>query len=291
MSLGTDRHTSASAAVLELLLRAASSAVAATPTDNRYVLADTITSVVPSLAPRLFSRTWTNYARAFSVSRSRAQSLARLSIRNFGRMAVDFLWVRTLSNAQVESITQLAGDKYLWGALAAGRGVILVLPHVGCWDVAAARSSAAGLHIAIVTESTRQAQLASASRRRPGITLVHRDRSLRVLLRALQHNEGVALLSDLARKGLQTEKVAFFGNDARFPTGPGRLSERTNAPVVAVTCVRTSSCRYRVEFRPPIWPRAVSASEIVGQIAREFEALISRYPDQWYPFGHIWAST
>ena len=282
--------------MLELSLRAASSAVSATPTEKRYLVADAITSLIPLVAPRLFRRTQHNFARALDTDAAQPtmQRLARASIRNFGRMAVDFLWVRTLSDSEVEAATDLSDDVYLWDSLRAGRGVILVLPHLGCWDVAAARASATGLHIAIVTEGTWAARLAAASRSRRGISLVRRDHSLRVLLRALHTNEGVVLLSDLARPGVQTVDVPFFGQDAPLPSGPARLSARTGAPIVAVACVRTSTCRYRVEFRPPIWPNSINLSRdeslhaLTAPIATEFEALIRKYPDQWYPFGKIW---
>jgi lauroyl/myristoyl acyltransferase len=155
--------------------------------------------------------------------------------------------------------------------------------------VAAARASAAGLPITIVTEDSWAARLASASRNRPGISLAPLDRSPRVLFRALQRNEGVVLLSDLARGGVQTVTVPFFGSDAPLPSGPARLSMHTEAPIAAVTCVRTFPFRYRVEFHPAIWPCTESVQDLTAQIAGEFEALIRKYPDQWYPVGRIWS--
>jgi KDO2-lipid IV(A) lauroyltransferase len=273
---------------------AASAGVATIRAPSRYVLADAITAFVPLLAPRLFKRTQDNFIRAFGADCA-ARQLARASIRSFGRMAVDFLWVRTLSNEAVRQVTTLVGDDQLWEALRARRGAILVLPHLGCWDVAAARASAAGFPILIVTEGTWAARLASASRRRPGITLVSRESSMRELLRALKRNEGVVLLSDLARPGLQTVVVPFFGRPAALPSGPARLSARTGAPIIPVACIRTAICRYQVEFCAPIWPDAFdrkgerTVQTITAAIAGNFEELIRRHPDQWYPFGHIWS--
>jgi KDO2-lipid IV(A) lauroyltransferase len=263
-----------------------SAAIAALPRGRRYVLADAITSIVPACAPRVFARTERNFARAFGASA--APRLARASIRNFGRMAVDFLWVRTLPNSAVEAITSLVGDEHLWQALARCRGVILALPHLGCWDVAAARASAAGLPIVVVTESSWAARLASASRERPGVTLAPLDHSPRALLRALRDNTAVVLLSDLARPGIQTLSVPFFGQPAPLPSGPARLSARTGAPIVVLACARTAPCRYRIEFRPPIWPDGAEPHALTRRIAADFEALIRAYPEQWYPFGQIW---
>ena len=283
--------------MLELLLDGASLAVRAAPAHRRYLLADAVTSLVPVVAPGLFRRTQANFARAFHAQGAqgahRAARLARASIHNFGRMATDFLWIRTLAPREVESFTTLSGDTHLWEVLRAGRGVILVLPHMGCWDVAAARASAAGLPITIVTEDTWAARLVSFSRQRPGVALVSRDRSLRALVSALRRNEAVVLLSDLARPGVQTVEVPFFEYPAPLPSGPARLSARTGAPIVAVACVRTAECHYRVDIRPPIWPDGGVARDghvhaLTRRIAADFQVLITQYPDQWYPFGRVW---
>jgi KDO2-lipid IV(A) lauroyltransferase len=280
--------------VLERCLQAASAGVASIPARHRYRVADAVTALVPLLAPRLYRRTSDNFARALRIPHG--ERLARASIRNFGRMAVDFLWVRTLDDADVLAATRLGHEQHVWAALAAGRGVVLVLPHLGCWDVAAARASASGVPVSIVTESGWQAHLAAASRVRPGVKLVPRDRSLRALLEALRRNEGVVLLSDLARPGLQTIEVPFLGGTAPLPSGPARLALKTGAPLVALACVRTSPFNYSLEFRPPIWPprvpanRAETVETLTAQIAREFEALVRACPEQWYPFGEVWSN-
>jgi KDO2-lipid IV(A) lauroyltransferase len=204
-------------------------------------------------------------------------------------MAVDFLWVRTLASSEIEAVTSFSGEAYLWDSLQSNRGTIFVLPHLGCWDVAAARASTAGLAITIVTEGTWAARFAAGARRRPGISLVSRDHSLRALLRALKRNEGVVLLSDLARPGVHTIDVPFFGYSAPLPSGPARLSARTGAPIIALACVRIAASRYRLEFRPPIWPDEASLDLLTARMAAEFECLIREYPDQWYPFGRIWS--
>ena len=110
--------------MLELLLDVASLAVRAAPARRRYLLADAVTSLVPVVAPGLFRRTQANFARAFHDSREQqAARLAHASIHNFGRMATDFLWIRTVAHREVESFTTLSGDAHLWEALRAGRGV------------------------------------------------------------------------------------------------------------------------------------------------------------------------
>jgi phosphatidylinositol dimannoside acyltransferase len=284
--------------VLERLLDLASALIRACPGPVRYAPADLITAVLALAWPRLRAQALENFAIAFDTGprERRPRALARASVRSFGRMATDFLWLRTLAQEEIPRVAEAAGVEHLAGALRAGRGVILVLPHLGCWDVAAALASAAGLPITIVTEDGWGARLVAGSRRRPGVRLAPRERSLRPLLRALGRNEAVALLADLARSGVHTLEVPFFGRPAPMPSGPARLSVRTGAPILVVCAVRSAPGRYRVELQPPLRTGADSDEEsavrqLTAGMAAGFERAIRAYPDQWYPFSPIWPAT
>lgn len=135
-------------------------------------------------------------------------------------------------------------------------GCVVRPARVGCWDVAAARASAASVRITIVSEATWAARFAAASRQRSHVTVVPRDRALGPLLAALARSGGAVLMSDLARLGLQVAQVPFFGQDVSVPIGPARSSVRTSAPMVLLACGRTGEFRYKVQCGPPIWPTA-----------------------------------
>jgi KDO2-lipid IV(A) lauroyltransferase len=223
----------------------------------------------------------------------RVRAVAARAVRNFGRMASDFLVVRTMTAAQVRAWVTTSGEQHLYTALAAGHGVIFALPHVGSWDVAAAYSAAAYGPLTVVVESNWATELVAGSRTKQGVTLAARDRSLRAVLRALARNECVAIMSDLAREGLQMAEVPFFGRAAPFPLGPARLARHTGAAILVVDCVRLPDGRYRLEAQPPLrsdphLPAAQDAVALTAAIAAGFERIIRAYPDQWYPFGRIW---
>ncbi|HEY7782371.1 MAG TPA: lysophospholipid acyltransferase family protein [Ktedonobacterales bacterium] len=266
------------------------------PPRVRYLPADAITAVVARVWGRgaVVER---NFARVLGVPPRdpRARTLARRSLRNFGRMAIDFLASTAMSDAEVWRWVTPVGESMLAEALAPGHGVIFAMPHIGSWDVCGAYAAAYGFKVTVVIDNHLLAQLVSGARRyrAGGVTLAPRDRSLRMLYQALARNEGIVLLSDVAEGAGPTLAVPFFGRPARFPVGAARLALRTGAPIVVLACVRMPDGRYRIEGQPPIWPdRAQSQDEAVrgltAAMAAGYERVITRYPEHWYPFHAIW---
>jgi KDO2-lipid IV(A) lauroyltransferase len=266
------------------------------PRRVRYLAADAVAGLVAGLWIDRRSIAEQNFALLLDLPATdpRVAGLARRSFQNFGRMAIDFLVVRAMSAEEILTWVEPVGEDHLARALRGGRGAILVVPHVGSWDVAAAFAAACGYDLTIVTESTWAAELVAGSRRSRHITLVPRTGSVRPVFSALARNEAVVLLGDLARPGLETAEVAFFGRPASFPIGPARLALRTGAAVLVASSVRLPDGRYRVEARPPLpvdpeRPSDEAIQDLTARIARDFERVIAAYPEQWYPFSPIWA--
>lgn len=266
---------------------------------QRYGVVDLITAPMAPLMGRRMRVIAQNYATILDVEPSDpvAQRLARESIQNYGRMAMDFLAARTMSDEETLRWVRCEGVEHLAEAQRGGKGVILALPHLGSWDVAAVFAQAFGCELTIVTESNWGTELVAGSRREHGVTLAPRDEglSLRLLFRSLARNECVVMLSDMANEGVQTIDVPFFGRPAPFPMGPARLSHRTGAPIMVVASVRQPDGTYLVQAQPLLradrrQPADEAAMELTTAMARGFERIIANYPAQWYPFHPIWRS-
>lgn len=267
------------------------------PDKHRYRPADAITAAITVMWSRRLPLTAQNFATALGLpaDHPRVYHLARASIRNYGRMAIDFLMVRTMSADEVLRWVAPVHAEYLDEALHDGRGAILVLPHAGSWDVAAAFAQSYGYQINVVTEASWAAELVAGSRHGGGVTLIPRDRSLRPLFRALARNQCVVMLADIAHDEIQTVEVPFFGRPAPLPAGPARLSEHTGAPILVISCVRLRDGSYRIEAHRPLRTQAGMATEeavtaLTAAIAADFERIIAAYPEQWYPFHRVWPS-
>lgn len=281
--------------VATALMDATSYTLRRLPPPIRYLPADAVTLPLTRLALPHKAVIERNFAVMLGLpdDHPRVRSLARASVENFGRMAIDYLGVRTMTADEVLTWVSSRGEEYLSDALGGGRGVILALPHLGSWDVAAAFAQAFGCRLTVVTESDWMADLVAGSRSGTGLTLVPRDRSLRMLFRTLARNDCVAMLSDIAADGLQAAQVPFFGRPAPFPTGPARLSRRTGASILVVSSVRLPDKTYRVEAQPPLRADPDKADledirDLTAAMAAGFERVVAAYPEQWYPFHPIW---
>jgi KDO2-lipid IV(A) lauroyltransferase len=278
-----------------VLMDLVSDAVRRLPPRVRYLPADAITVPLALLWVRRRQVIERNFAVILGASPSdpRVRTLARRSIPNFGRMAIDFLTVRTMTARDVWAWGSPVCEACLADAQRDHRGIILVFPHAGSWDVAAAYAQAYGLQLNVVTESNFGTALVAGSRTGHGVKLVPREGSLRTLFRALSRDECVVLLGDIAPEGVQTIEVPFFGRPAPFPLGPARLAQRTGAPILVVSCLRMPDYTYRLEAQPPLRPDPakpadVAVLELTAAIAAGFERIIAAWPEQWYPFHPIW---
>ncbi len=277
------------------LMDGVSRTVRALPARWRYLPADAVTVPIILLPSRRLPVIERNFAtlRGVSTDDPRVRALARASVRNYGRMAIDFLAVRTMTPREALAWVHPVNDHYLSDVLREGHGAVLVLPHVGSWDVGLAFAQAFGCRLTIVTEGNWVAELVAGSRIGHGVTLAPRDRSLRPLFRALARNECVVMLSDIVKDDVHAGAAPFFGRTAYFPLGPARLSQRTGAPILVVSCVRALDGGYRVEPQPPLYadphkPAAAAVDDLTSRVVAGFERIIAAHPAQWYPFHPVW---
>jgi lauroyl/myristoyl acyltransferase len=275
------------------LLGMVSRGVRRLPLAQRYRLADSITSPLAWLWLTRSNVSAENFAVVLGAPRvtGYARQLARASIQNFGRMAMDFLAVCSMGDAEVLEWVTTVHAEYFYQAQQKRRGIILLLPHLGSWDVAAAYAQAIGCRLTVVTQTDWAAQVVAGARNARGITLAPRQGSLRVLFRTLARNDCVAILCDVAPSDLETVDVPFFGRLAAFPTGPARLAQRTGAPILVVSSVRLPGWRYQLTVQPPLLVEGAvndAVYQATAAIANSFEQIIAARPEQWYPFHPVW---
>jgi KDO2-lipid IV(A) lauroyltransferase len=182
--------------------------------------------------------------------------------------------------------------------LAAGRGVILALPHLGGWEWAGFwLAEVQRKNVSVVVETLNPPELFewfAELRRAFGMNIIPLDADAgTAVVRALRANHVVCLLCDRDIGGGGVE-VEFFGERTLLPGGPATLALRTGAPVLPVA----------VYFRPhdhlgmvcPPIP-AVREGRLRDDVARvtqllahELERLIRAAPEQWHLLQPNWPS-
>jgi len=190
------------------------------------------------------------------------------------------------------------GYEHVTDGLAAGKGVVLALPHLGGWEWAAAWMAAQGHHMLAVVEPLEPPELLewfAQQREAIGLEVVPIGPDVsRIVLRALRDNRIVCLLSDRDLTG-DGVSVEFFGERTTLPAGPATLALRTGAALLPVAVYFTEGRGHRGMVRPPLSvTREGSLRDDIARItqvlAHEFEDLIRVAPEQWHLLQANWPS-
>jgi KDO2-lipid IV(A) lauroyltransferase len=282
-----------------LLFTTAAAIIEATPPRVRYPIAALAGRVCYYLMPRTRRIALQNYAQVLGgrPDEARVKRVARHAFGNYAKMVTDFILMPNLSAPDIRRMIQPQGVEHLDQALAAGRGAILIMPHLGSWDLAAASASVHGYVINAVTETLRLTQLNRLivrARERIGMRVVPVEPNpVRRLLGALHRNEPVALICDLNKGNPGGVSVNFFNRRTLLPGGPVALALKTGAPIIPVWARRLPNNRYVVQVEPALKLRTsdnpgLDLTTNIEAVARFFERAIRTAPDQWYVFMPVW---
>lgn len=185
--------------------------------------------------------------------------------------------------------------------LAAGERVLLMTAHLGNWELGAVMLGQAEVPLAIIyvpDEFERAEQFRSHMRTLSNVKEIplpadNRFASLAVL-RAFGEGRVVALQGDRDFRDSGVE-LAFFGADARFPTGPFHLARMTGAVLLPSFVAYAADLRFEIVQGPAITvgrtaDRDADVRAAMLQWVEALEAAVRRWPTQWYTFYDFWTS-
>ena len=210
----------------------------------------------------------------------------RAAVAHAGRMVAELprLWLGAPLPCRID------GEACVEQAYAAGRGIVFLTPHQGCFElsaqVAARRWSAERGPITVLYRPARQPWLArvmETARNRPGMLAVPTTLSgVRQMIKALRRGEAVGLLPDQVPPDGQGVWSPFFGRDAYTMTLAVRLAQQTGAAVVLARCERLPWGRgFVTHFEPLPAPLDERLDAAVLQINQAMEHLIRQCPEQY----------
>ena len=149
-------------------------------------------------------------------------------------------------------IVEVHGVHLLDDAMAAGKGVIIGVPHLGCWEVLGmylpTRCTLTSLYRPIPIAAIDR--LVKRARKRAGSQLAPTEnRGIRQLVSALKRNEAIVILPDQDPRLEGQVFAPLFGTLASTATLLPRLAAKNGAPVVFCVCERLPRAQgYRVRF-------------------------------------------
>jgi KDO2-lipid IV(A) lauroyltransferase len=158
------------------------------------------------------------------------------------------------------------GEQHLQAALQQGRGVILLTPHLGAWEMAGLYASQHYPITSLYRPPRLQglAPMIKRGRERLGARLVPTDRQgIRALFQALKRGEVVGILPDQVPGEAGTGVFApFFAQPAYTMTLVARLAHKTGAPVIFTYAERLpNALGFQVHFLPA--PAGIDSADLV----------------------------
>ena len=204
----------------------------------------------------------------------------RRTAEHVGRAAGETPFVWFGAHERVEARIAVEGQDVLDRARARGRGVILLTPHLGCFE-AAARAAARSGPITVLYKPPRLPsvrRLVETGRASPGVRPVPASAAgVRGLLRALRRGEAIGVLPDQVPSDGDGVWAPFFGRPAYTMTLPQRLARVTGAPVLLACGERLPrGDGWRVRFE------AFDGEPTPEALNRAMESMIRAIPDQYF---------
>ncbi|MDO9199264.1 lysophospholipid acyltransferase family protein [Rhodoferax sp.] len=182
------------------------------------------------------------------------------------------------------------GAHHVEAALAVGRGVVFLTPHLGCFEIAAQayarRYGQEKQPLTVLFRPPRKAwlqALVATARARPGLhTAPTTLAGVKQMIKALKQGQSVALLPDQVPPLGMGLWVPFFGREAYTMTLSVRLVQQTGATVLLTWGERLPLGRgYRVHVHPLIEALPSDGAQAAGVINRAMEEVIRRRPQQY----------
>jgi KDO2-lipid IV(A) lauroyltransferase len=217
---------------------------------------------------------------------------ARGGIAEAGRMIaeVPWLWMRPAALPLGDKL-QWRGAELIEQGLAAGRGVVLLTPHLGCFEICAQayaeRFADASGPITVLFRPAKQAWLRrviDASRGRPGLQTAPANLAgVRQMIRALRKGQSVGLLPDQVPPNGLGVWAPFFGRSAYTMTLAARLLQQTGATPLLIWGERLPKGRgFVVQVLPaPTIAADLPAESAATLINQSMEQMIRLAPHQY----------
>lgn len=211
------------------------------------------------------------------------QKVLRANVSEAGKSVMELPWVWRRPLAEVVAgVKQCHGWEHVEAARAQGKGVIVLTPHFGCFELI-------GLYVAARLPMTclyRRPRwefldiLMHEGRERGQMKLAPADLGgVRQLLKALKRGEIIGVLPDQVPSNGEGEWVPFFGRLAYTMTLIGRLMESSSAAVVMCHVERLKRGQgYIMRFTPLSFDTVLP---VAPQINAALETVVSSCPEQY----------
>jgi lipopolysaccharide heptosyltransferase II len=280
--------------VVYLLYRVGSAIVAALPLQFLYAFGEFLGICAWAFSAKYRRLATRNLEIAFANEKS-PRELRQLVRRHFRRLGANLLCSAKLTQmppdeilerVEVENIESMARE------FRAGVPVVLVLSHLGTWEVFAqlmpkfvgfVRNASVyqGLGNRFIDQHVRR------TRTQTGLEVFDRRDGFEPVIELLRSGGGVGVLSD-QHAGDHGVWTPFFGRLASTSPLPALLAKRTRAALIAAGVYTTGRARWRMVFTERFDQAGASVAVLTSKINQVIEQQIRRAPEDWFWVHNRW---
>ena len=228
-----------------------------------------------------------NLTIAFGNSKSDSEK-RRLALESFRHLITSFMeFFRLPKFVKVSAKhVRFKNTKCLDRALAKGKGAILVMSHLGCWEYLGFLVYLKKYPTTILARAIRNPYIDRwVKNLRKTVNLKHSDKDLnpRWIFSELRQNHcvGIAIDQWAGNEGLW---IDFFATPTSTTSLPADMAKRTGCAIVPIYCIRVASGEYEILVEPEV-PVKEDENNWVENATKELnyrlEKNIRAFPEQW----------
>jgi KDO2-lipid IV(A) lauroyltransferase len=228
------------------------------------------------------------------------RALSRAALQSYSRYWLEAFRLPVIGPERIQADMHAIGEERLQANLAAGRGVIVALPHMGNYEQAGAWIVGRGVgQFTTVAERLKPESLFQrflTFREGLGFEVLPAsggDSRFGVLAQRLRAGGLVCLVSDRDVTGGGIE-VDFFGERARMMAGPAALAVQTGAALLPTTLwFDGSGWGANIQEEIPVpdgGTRRDKVAAMTQQLARVYEAGIREHPQDWHMLQRVFVA-
>ena len=213
---------------------------------------------------------------------------------SYGRYWAEGATLPAVDPGVIQSRIVLAeGAEVLREAMAAGKGVVVALPHVGSWEWGGALLAGIGFPMTAVAEKLEPAELFE--------WFVEKRNAIGLIITPLESGAGQVMLSTLRQGGLvgllcdrdltgDGIEVTMLDRPIMVPAGPATLALRTGATLLAGVVSSGPGNQHVALLSDPIETERrgrlrSDVARVSQNLADAVSGLIRRSPEQWHVFS------
>lgn len=227
----------------------------------------------------------------------RSKKLAREMFVFYGRYWAELIWLRPKHLKSLFDSVTIEGISHIKQARERRKGVILLLPHMGNFEIFGHVAKAEEVQLVAIAERLEDRELTEwfcDHRLSLGVEVYLADGSPNLalkLLRVLARNGIVALLCDRKVSGAGTlTEVEFFGERTEIPSGFWMLAKHSGATVIPCAAQHTPAGGHLAKVGAPIELDPDDEQSSAQIVSKHLENHIQQAPSQWHLLTPNWPS-